>query len=81
MKVAEVLDDRASFRGFCGFSSCERTPERVAFVRFRKAMVERGLDHEQITAQLKTRAIQMKTGTLVDATLIASASNADEDVR
>ncbi|NRP75895.1 hypothetical protein ILFOPFJJ_06819 [Ensifer psoraleae] len=80
VKLAEALDDRASFRRFCGFSVSESTPERTAFVRFRKALVAQGLDKvlfEQITDQLKAQAIQVKTGTLVDATIIASASEDD----
>lgn len=28
VKLAEALDDRASFRRFCGFSRSEATPER-----------------------------------------------------
>jgi Transposase domain (DUF772) len=36
VKLAEALDDRASFRRFCGFSANEATPERTAFVRFRR---------------------------------------------
>lgn len=84
VRLAEMLDDRSSFRRFCGFSSSEPTPERTAFVRFRKALVERELDKvlfEAITAQLKARAIRVKTGTLVDATIIASASERDDDAR
>lgn len=80
VKLAEALDDRASFRQFCGFSLSEPTPERTAFVRFRKALVVHGLDKilfAAITGQLKTKAIQVKTGTLVDATIIASASEND----
>lgn len=80
VKLAEALDDRASFRRFCGFSSSEPTPERTAFVRFRKVLVERGLDKalfDEITVQLKAKAIRVKTGTLVDATIIASASEGD----
>ncbi len=42
--LAEALSDRASFRRFCGFSRDEATPERTAFVRFRGALVEQGLD-------------------------------------
>ena len=38
VKLAEALDDRSSFRRFCGFSGHEATPERTAFVRFRKAL-------------------------------------------
>jgi len=33
VKLAEALDDRASFRRSCGFSGTEATPERTAFVR------------------------------------------------
>lgn len=84
VKLAEALDDRASFRRFCGFSGSEPTPERTAFVRFRKTLVARGLDRllfDQVTAQLKAKAIRVKTGTLVDATIIASASEVDGDAR
>ncbi|MDZ4277161.1 MAG: IS5 family transposase [Erythrobacter sp.] len=84
VKLAEALDDRASFRRFCGFSGTEPTPERTAFVRFRKALIAHGLDRllfETVTAQLKSKAITVKTGTLVDATIIASASEDDGDAR
>ena len=80
VKLAEAVDDRRSFRRFCGFSAHEPTPERTAFVRFRKALALRGLDKDlfnEITAQLKTKAIRVKTGTLVDATIIACASTDD----
>ncbi len=84
VKLAEALDDRASFRRFCGFSRNEPTPERTAFVRFRKALVAQGLGDslfEAITEQLRQRHIQVKQGTLVDATIIASASRGDEEAR
>jgi IS5 family transposase len=80
VKLAEALDDRASFRRFCGFSAQEPTPERTSFVRFRKQLITRGLDKvlfEEVTTQLRARAITVKTGTLVDATIIASASHED----
>ena len=41
VKLAEALDDRASFRRYCGFSGDEATPERTTFVRFRKALIAR----------------------------------------
>ena len=80
VKLAEALDDRASFRRFCGYSKSEPTPERTAFVRFRKALVAHNLDKtlfEAITSQLKDKAVCVKTGTIVDATIIASASKDD----
>lgn len=84
VKLAEALDDRASFRRFCGFSGTEATPERTAFVRFRKELVAHQLDRSlflAVTAQLKSRAVTVKTGTLVDATIIASASEEDDEAR
>jgi IS5 family transposase len=84
VKLAEALDDRASFRRFCGFSTTEPTPERTAFVRFRKALVSIKLDRalfEVVTLQLKARGVRVKTGTIVDATIIPSASEGDNDAR
>lgn len=84
VKLAEALEDRASFRRFCGFAAREATPERTAFVRFRRALIAEGLDRQlfdAVTAQLKSRAITVKTGTLVDATIIASASKGDGEAR
>jgi IS5 family transposase len=75
--LAEALDERASFRRFCGFAAHEPTPERTAFVRFRRALVRRGLDRvrfDAVTRQLEAKGVMVRTGTLVDATLIPSAS-------
>ncbi len=84
VRLADALDDRASFRRFCGFARTEPVPERTAFVRFRRELVRHALDtalFEEITAQLKARAVAVKTGTLVDATVVGSASEADVDAR
>lgn len=80
VRLAEALEDRASFRRFCGFSRCEPTPERTTFVRFRRALVAHGLDQvllDLVNRQLRARSVVVKTGTLVDATVIASASQGD----
>jgi len=77
IRLAEALDDRTSFRRFCGFAAHEPTPERTAFVRFRRELVRRGLDRvlfEAVTRQLEAKGVMVRTGTLVDATLIPSAS-------
>jgi transposase, IS5 family len=85
VRLAEALDDRASFRRFCGFAGHEPTPERTAFVRFRRELVRRGLDRalfEAVTRQLEAKDVVVRTGTLVDATLIPSASiRADSEAR
>src|SRR3954453_21751266 len=82
VRLAEALDDRASFRRFCGFAAHEPTPERTAFVRLRAELVRRGLDRplfEAITRQLDQHGVVVRTGTLVDATLIPSASIQHDD--
>lgn len=81
-RLEEALDDRASFRRFCGFSATEATPERTAFVRFRAELVRRKLTERlfaAVTAQLEVEGITVKTGTLVDATVIRSASRGDAE--
>ncbi len=74
-----------SFRRLCGFASYEPTPERTAFVRVRRELIARSLDRalfEAATSQLEARGVVAKTGTLVDSTLIASASiKTDEEAR
>jgi transposase, IS5 family len=82
VKLAEALEDRSSFRRFCGFSRFEPTPERTAFVRFRRLLVALELDgalFERVNEQLRARSVTVKTGTLVDATVVASASQGDDE--
>lgn len=82
VKLAEALDDRASFRRFCGFSGSEPTPERTAFVRFRRELIRRGLDAKlfaAVVAQIEAKGLAVKTGTLIDATVTRAASLSDEE--
>ena len=84
VKLAEAIADRTSFRRFCGFALDEPTPERTAFVRFRRELVARSLDRvlfEAVTNQLEAHGVVVKTGTLIDATVIASASLQDAEAR
>ena len=58
VRLAEALDDRTSFRHFCGFAAHEPTPERTAFVRFRRELVRRRLDRvlfEAVTCRSRPR--------------------------
>jgi IS5 family transposase len=84
VKLAEALEDRVSFRRFCGFASNEPTPERTTFVRFRRELVTRSLDRalfEAVTDQLDAQGVTVKTGTLVDATVITSSTSKDGEAR
>ena len=80
--LAEALSDRASFRRFCGFARGEATPERTAFVRFRRELIARGLDRSLFSAiarDLESKGATVRKGTLIDATVIGSASKSDRD--
>lgn len=80
--LAEALSDRASFRRFCGFARGEATPERTAFVRFRRELIARGLDRSLFSAiarDLESKGATVRKGTLIDATVIGSASQSDQD--
>ena len=82
VKLAEALEDRASFRRFCGFARTEAAPERTAFVRFSRELLRHGLDQvlfDEVVAQLRRRAVRVKTGTLVDASVAGSASTDDAE--
>jgi transposase, IS5 family len=74
--------DRASFRRFCGFAGDEATPERTAVVRFRRLLGEHGLDQSlfaPVTRDLEKKGATVRKGTLIDATIIGSATKGDEE--
>jgi IS5 family transposase len=80
VRLAEALNDRASFRRFCGFAREEETPERTAFVRFRRELAARGLDRslfEAIVRNLEATGTCVRKGTIIDATIIGSATKGD----
>ncbi len=90
--LAEALSGRAGFRRFCGFARDEETPERTAFVRFRRQLVDHGLDRSLFAAiarDLEKKGATVRKGTspqslttiasLIDATVIGSASKGDKD--
>ena len=80
--LAEALAGRASFRRFCGLAREEATPERPAFVRFRRQLVAHGLAQSlvaSITRALEQKGAFVRKGTPIDATVIASASKGDKE--
>ncbi|MGH7184963.1 MAG: transposase, partial [Pseudomonadota bacterium] len=71
VRLAEALEDRASFRRFCGFARKEETPGRTAFVRFRRELAASGLDRglfEAIARDLEAKGATIRKGTIIDAT-------------
>ncbi len=71
--LEEALLDRLSFRRFCGFSLEDATPDETTFVRFRAALAEHKVAEKlfaEVGRQLEKRGLVLKTGTLIDASLI-----------
>ncbi len=74
--LEEALLDRLSFRLFCGFSLEDATPDETTFVRFRAALAERGIAEKlfgEVGRQLDGHGLVLKTGTLIDASLIEAS--------
>lgn len=71
--LEDALSDRLSFRRFCGFPLDEETPDETSFVRFRAKLRDLGLYETlfaEVNRQLEAKGAMVKTGTLVDATII-----------
>lgn len=74
--LEEALLDRVSFRRFCGLSLEEPTPDETTLCRFRLALVEAGLGEAlfaEVARQLDAAGYLVKTGTLIDASLVEAA--------
>jgi hypothetical protein len=60
----------------------EETPERTAFVRFGRELTACGLDRslfEAIACDLEAKGATIRKGTIIDATIIGSATKGDEE--
>lgn len=71
--LEDALADRLSFRRFCGFPLDEETPDETSFVRFRAKLRDLELYEKlfaEVNRQLEAKGLFVKTGTLVDATII-----------
>ncbi len=74
--LEEALSDRVSFRRFCGLALEEPTPDETTLCRFRLALVEAGLGEAlfvEVQRQLDAAGFLVKSGTLIDATLVEAA--------
>ena len=74
----EALFETSFFRDFVGISGTERIPDRVSILRFRHLLEEHDLSPKilaVINAKLAAHGLLLKTGTVVDATLIAAPSS------
>jgi IS5 family transposase len=74
--LEEALLDRVSFRRFCGLALDAATPDETTLCRYRNALKQAQLGEAlfaEVLGQLEAAGFVLKTGTLVDATLIRSA--------
>jgi IS5 family transposase len=74
--LEEALLDRVSFRRFCGLALDAATPDETTLCRFRNALQQAGLGDRlfgEVLSQLERAGFILKTGTLIDATLVRSA--------
>ena len=74
--LEEALLDRVSFRRFCGLALDAATPDETTLCRFRNALRQAGLGEalfQEVLGQLEAAGLVLKTGTLIDATLVRSS--------
>lgn len=74
--LEEALLDRVSFRRFCGFGLDAATPDETTLCRFRNGLRQAGLGEAlfgEVLGQLDRAGFVVKTGTLIDATLVRSS--------
>lgn len=80
--LEEALSDRVSFRRFCGLALDEATPDETTLCRFRNALKDAALGEalfDEVSRQLDAAGFVLKTGTLIDASLVASAVRPPRD--
>ena len=74
----EALFETGFYRDFAGISGTQRIPDRVSILRFRHLLEAHELSPkilQVIDAKLAAQGLLLKTGTVVDATLIAAPSS------
>jgi len=75
--MEEALGDRLSFRRFVGLGLEDQVPDHSTISRFRSLLAGRGLAEAlfaEVARQLDQRGVTVRTGTLIDATLIEAAA-------
>ncbi|WCT71985.1 IS5 family transposase [Sphingomonas naphthae] len=75
--MEEALGDRLSFRRFAGLGLDERAPDHSTISRFRTLLADRGLADgifAEVGRQLDAQGVTIRSGTLIDATVIEAAA-------
>jgi transposase, IS5 family len=71
--LEEALSDRLSFRRFVGLALADPVPDHSTLSRFRAELTRRGLSETllaELNRQLDAKGLMVKTGTLIDASLV-----------
>jgi IS5 family transposase len=74
--LEEAVDDRLSFRRFCGLPLDEAVPDHSTVWRFRQELGRHGLSEalfSEIGRQLDRRGLVVRSGTLIDASIVEAA--------
>ena len=74
----EALFEMSIYRDFVGLSATDRIPDRVSILRLRHLLEEHGLSPrilQIINDKLSAQGLMLKSGSVVDATLIAAPSS------
>ena len=80
-QLEEALLDRLSFRRFCGFTGEDGAPDETTLCRFRQDAAASGVLEaclEEVNRQLLTKGLILRTGTLIDATIVEAKSRKPE---
>lgn len=75
-ELEAAIDDRLSFRRFVGVGVDAPAPDHSVYSRFRDQLISHGLRDRlfaELESQLDTLGMLVKSGTLVDATIVAAA--------
>ena len=83
LAMEEALCDRYSFSRFAGISLDEDVPDHTTICRFRNLLAEKKLLQpllNEVNGQLATQGKLVKSGCVVDATLISSAARPRKQV-
>lgn len=72
-EMEDMLYDRISFRRFCGFALNDKIPDETTLCRFRSAL-QGHTDKlfELVLEDIASKGIKLKSGSIIDATVIAS---------
>ena len=73
--LEEALSDRLSFRRFVGLALADPVPDHSTLSRLRGELSRRGLAEPllaEVNRQLDARGLMVKSGTLIDASLVAA---------